>query len=176
MNLSPFPTINTERLLLRRIVESDWKAVLFLRSDKIINKFIKRSEDTKTKNKTDALLFIQMIHNAVEDNISVSWGITLIDSKEIIGTICLWNFSEDRRIAEVGYDLSPKYQNRGIMSEALSGVVAFGFSELKLDSIEAFTLNENESSRLLLERNGFVLMKDRTDEGNRDNLIFELRN
>ena len=169
----PSPTIKTDRLLLRRIVESDWKAILFLRSDKIINEFIKRSEDTKTKSKTDALLFIQKIRNAVEDNISVSWGITLLDSKEIIVTICLWNFSEDEKTAEVGYDLSSKFQRRGIMSEALSGVVTFGFCELKIDSIEAFTHNENGSSRLLLERNDFMLLKDRTDEGNRSNLIFE---
>ena len=166
MNLSPYPIITTERLLLRRIVESDWKEILFLRSDKIINEFIKRSEDTKTKNKADALVFIKMIHNAVEENISVSWGITLIDSAQIIGTICLWNFSKDEKTAEVGYDLSPKYQKRGIMSEALSGVLAFGFKELKLGKIEAFTHLENVSSKLLLERNGFVLISNRKDKGN----------
>ena len=35
------------------------------------------------------------------------------------------------------------------MSEALKSVINFGFKELKLDSIEAFTHKENENSKKL---------------------------
>ena len=175
MNLSPFPELRTERLRLRQIVKTDWREILFLRSDETVTKYIKRPENRRTKNEVDALIFIEMIHKAVEDNISVSWGITFLDNPVILGTICLWNFSEDAKTAEVGYDLNPKCQGKGIMSEAIRHVLSFGFGELKLDIIEAFTDNENVSSRLLLERNGFELIKGRKDEGNSSNLIFELR-
>ena len=40
MNITTFPEINTERLILRKIEESDSDVILILRSDKIVNKFI----------------------------------------------------------------------------------------------------------------------------------------
>lgn len=170
----PFPEFATERLLLRRVVASDWKEVLFLRSDLVLNQFITRAEEHKTKNKADAMKFIDKIHNAVEDNISVSWGITLLGSSEIIGTICLWNFSKDHKSAEVGYDLSPVYHKKGIMTESLKLVLDYGFGELNLDKIEAFTHRSNVDSRSLLEKNGFEWAEARKDDGNANNLIFEI--
>ncbi len=174
MNLLPFPELNTKRLRLIKIELSDWEEILFLRSDKSVNKYINRAEDKKTNNKSDALKFIAMINAGIESNRFISWGIALRDSSVIIGTICLWNFSKDEKIAEVGYDLSPSYQGVGLMSEALKSVVEYGFKKLNFDKIEAFTHKENASSLLLLERNGFVLLKNRQDEGNTNNLVFSI--
>ena len=115
-----FPEINTERLILRKIEESDSEVILFLRSDKTINKFIDRPENRKTKNISDAINHIKKLNIETENNKSFSWGITLKSDLKIIGTICLWNFSENNKIAEVGYDLNPIFQRKGIMSEALS--------------------------------------------------------
>ena len=42
----PFPIIITERLNLRKIIPSDLDRVHFLRSDKAINKYIKREPQT----------------------------------------------------------------------------------------------------------------------------------
>ena len=139
MNIKTFPEIKTERLTLRKIEESDSHVILFLRSDKTINKFIDRPEDRRTKNISDAIKHIKKINEETENNKSISWGITLNNDPKIIGTICLWNFSENCKIAEVGYDLNPAFQRKGIMSEALNSVVNFGFIELSIDSIEAFT-------------------------------------
>ena len=86
----------------------------------------------------------------------------------------MWNFSQDNKKAEVGYDLNPLFQRKGIMSEALKNIIAFGFNELRLNKIEAFTHKENESSKNLLEKNGFILMEQKKDEKNRSNLIFEI--
>ncbi|MFT5915665.1 MAG: ribosomal-protein-alanine N-acetyltransferase [Bacteroidia bacterium] len=93
----------------------------------------------------------------------------------MIGSICLWNFSEDRKIAETGYDLSPKFQGRGLMSEALKAILEFGFQNLNLDLIEAYTQKNNESSRKMLEKNMFKLAMNRKDEENSANLIYELQ-
>ena len=49
MNIQTFPVIKTERLTLRKIEESDSDVILFLRSDKSINKFINRPENRRTK-------------------------------------------------------------------------------------------------------------------------------
>ena len=112
MKFNPFPKIKTERLVLRKIEETDCDIILLLRSDKTITKFIERPENRKTKNKTDAIKFIKEINEANKNNESVSWGITLKNNPEIVGTICLWNFSNDHKIAEVGYDLNPAFQRK----------------------------------------------------------------
>ena len=174
MKFKPFPEIITEKLFLRRINESDCDVILFLRSDKTINKFIKRPESERTKNKADSLKFIKKINDGIENNNFISWGITLKENSIIIGTICLWNFSKDNKKAEIGYDLNPLFQRKGIMSEALKNIVAFGFNKLRLNKIEAFTHKENESSKILLEKNGFILMEQKKDETNSSNLIFEI--
>jgi ribosomal-protein-alanine N-acetyltransferase len=74
-------------------------------------------KNRKTKNKADAIKFIKEINEANKNNESISWGITLKNNHAIVGTICLWNFSNDNKIAEIGYDLSPTFQRKGIMDE-----------------------------------------------------------
>ena len=176
MTFQPFPELTTERLVLRELKESDHELILFLRSDKTVNAFIERPEDRKTKTTEDAIRFIKEIHGYAESNTSITWGITLKEQPNIVGTICLWNFSEDRKTAEVGYDLHPNYQGLGIMSVALKLVLAYGFNRLHLDKIEAFTHKDNVSSIKLLERGGFVLMAHRKDADNVNNAIFEIVN
>lgn len=172
MAFRPFILLETQRLFLRQIEASDCDEVLFLRSNEAINKFIERPEHRKTKNKADAIKFIKEINEAFELNKSVSWGITLKNKPKMIGSICLWNFSADRKIAEVGYDLNPDFQGKGIMSEALRSVIDFGLNELKFEKIEAFTHKKNESSKKLLETNGFKFMANRKDDEDASNIIF----
>lgn len=176
MKFNPFPELKTERLILRKIKQSDHDMILFLRSDKTVNKFIDRPENRKTKNKTDAIKFIKEINEALKNNKSISWGITLKNNPKIVGTICLWNFSNDRKIAEIGYDLNPEYQRKGIMNEALKSVINFGFNKLSLNKIEAFTHKDNKSSIRLLENNRFLFIENKKDKDNTNNINFIINN
>lgn len=173
MNSSPFPVLQTERLLLRAVEFGDCEAVFFLRSNEIVNQFIKR---TKTENLEDALAFIEKIKERIANNLILYWAITLQDNATMIGSICLWKFSENGEEAEVGYDLHPDFQKKGIMSEALDCVVNFGFQQLKLIKIKAYTHCANEPSISLLIKNHFQPVIDEIDEGNLDNVIFERLN
>ena len=175
MKFIPFPEFKTERLLLRQVQDSDCGAILFLRSDPTVNKFIERPEFRQTKNEADALNFIREIEEEQENDESVSWGITLHGNPEIIGTICLWNFSTDQKTAEVGYNLMPPFYRKGIMSEAIKLVIDYGFKQLNLEKIEAYTHFKNENSTKLLEKTGFHLIPDRKDEDDANNLIFEIK-
>lgn len=176
MNFTPFPEIKTERLLLRKLQASDCEVILFLRTDKDVTKFIERPEHRKTKTLSQAIELIKEFESYIERNSSISWGITLKHEPSIIGTICLWNFTQNDKVAEVGYDLDPRYQNKGLMSEALKAIVAFGFHELKLEKIEAFTHAENLPSTQLLDTQGFIHNVGRKDLDNTSNIIFELGN
>ena len=165
--------LSTARLVLRKLEPRDWEMVSYLRSDKDINKYVNRpSAETQEL----ALQFIKKTNDGIKKNTFCYWAITQPAVDVMIGSICLWNFSEDRKKAELGYDLSPSFQGQGIMHEALAKVVDLGFNTLMLDVIEAFTHRLNAASIKLLERNGFVLMEDRLDEDNLDNAIYELNN
>ena len=167
-----FPEITTQRLLLRQLKTSDWEMISYLRSDKKVNEFIKR---TSAESKEKALAFIARIHTAFKDQKSYYWVITAPPTSEMIGSICLWNFSGDRQKAEVGYDLSPQFQGKGMMTEALQNVLNFGFHQLHLQTIEAYTHHQNKNSKKLLETNGFELVKGKIDEDNLNNIIYRIK-
>ena len=170
-NTIPFPTLTTERLLLRQLTKTDDHAIFKIRSNDIVYKYIAKAPFKKTE---EAQAFITKINKGIVNEEHVFWAITLKETKELIGTICLWNFSKERLVAEVGYELHPVYHKKGIMNEALIKVVEFGFVDLKLKSIEAFTHKENKASKTLLLRHGFSLEKNRTDEGFPNNIIYIL--
>ncbi len=172
MSQNHFPEIKTERLLLRRLKQSDWEMISYLRSDKEVNKFVKRP---KAKTKEKALEFISKINTGIDERNLYYWVITEMNSDQMIGSICLWNFSTDQNTAEVGYDLSPKYQGKGIMNESLQSILEFGFNILNLDLIEAYTHKKHKSSKKLLERNRFKLVLNKRDKDNQDNIIYEVK-
>lgn len=165
-----FSELKTKRLVLRKLKESDAEVIFFLRSDATVNQFIKRAP---AQSAAEAVDFINMVNNNFAENKGVNWGIVL-DGK-LVGTICLWNFSEDKKTAEVGYDLHPDFHGKGIMDEALKKVLSFGFWEMNFEEIEAYTSKFNAASIQLLKKNGFELLPERRDEGNADNWIFLLK-
>ncbi|MBQ0786960.1 MAG: GNAT family N-acetyltransferase [Oceanihabitans sp.] len=171
MEFKEVKEIHTERLTLRILNTTDVDIVFALRSNEEVVQYIARAAFkllSEAEEKTQELI------KYIETNTSISWIINLTAETKKIGSICLWNFSADRKTAEVGYDLLPEYHNKGIMSEALKSVLHLGFQTLELETIEAFTSRHNKGSIALLEKNGFGLQAGRMDDGFPDNIIFRL--
>ncbi len=166
----PFPIITTDRLSLRKVVPTDSERVFYFRSDKEINKYIKRPPQTPEM----AIAHIQLLNANLKTDKGISWGITTKDSNELIGNICLWNFSEDKKKAEVGYDLDPKFQGKGIMSEALKAVLDFAFNQRGFETIEAYTDYRNIPSKKLLKLHGFIPRQGVKDPDNQNNEVYYL--
>jgi len=152
-NFNPFPILKTERLVLRQITMDDLHDFLAIRQNKEVGKYIDRPRSDTVE---EATAFIERITKAIANNESVLWGITEANSNNIIGTACLFNFSEAKDIGEIGYELLPQYWSQGYISEAVAMMVDFGFNTLNLVSISAVTHPENKASVKLLQKNGFV--------------------
>jgi ribosomal-protein-alanine N-acetyltransferase len=60
------------------------------------------------------------------------------------------------------------------MSEALKKIIEFGFQEIELDAIEAYTHKNNNDSTKLLQKYNFKQDVERVDKENSDNIIFKL--
>ncbi|MDQ3051447.1 MAG: GNAT family N-acetyltransferase [Bacteroidota bacterium] len=155
LNFTPFPVIETDRLILRKIRmdEQDKKDLLSLRTDPIVNRYIDRPMMTSME---EVVSLIQLILDGESKNDSINWVITLKNSDRMIGTICFWRMMKEDFRAELGYVLSPGYHRKGIMKDAIKAVLEYGFDIMKLHSVEANVNPANEASISLLEKNGFI--------------------
>ena len=162
---------STQRLVLRTITEHDAAKILGIRSNAEINQFLHRNPP---KNSYEALDFILSIKKKTINKEILFLGIASQNHPLLLGTICLWKFSKDRTTAELGYELLPAYHGKGIMSEAVQFILNYGFKNLNLKKIDAFTNKNNLNSVKLLEKSKFILNENRTDEKFPENLIFEL--
>ncbi len=152
-NFLPFPTLETERLLLRRVNLEDVEEIFILRSDPIINKNSLRPLITK---KEEALEFIEKLEKSLLENEGIAWMICEIEKpKKVIGHIGIWRLIKEHYRGEIGYLLHTDFQGKGIMSEAIKVVIDYGFNQLKLHTIEAQVSPKNQPSQNVLERNGF---------------------
>lgn len=153
LSFHPFPVLSTERLILRQVNKGDANETFFLRSDERVLQFLGMAPAASIE---EDLLFIKKINELESNNEAITWGIILKGSERLFGTICYWNITKEHFKAELGYALHPDLHGTGIMQEALSEVLKFGFSTIKLHSIEAKVDPLNASSIKLLNRNNFI--------------------
>ena len=153
INFKPFPLLSTQRLTLREINEDDVKEIFFFRSDERVMKYIDRKPAVSLD---DAFTFIKLIIEQQGNNECVTWAITLKGDSKLIGTICYWNIQKEHSRAEIGYVLHPDFWGTGIMQEAFTEILNYGFNVMNLHSIEANVNPTNIASIKLLEKNNFI--------------------
>jgi len=167
--MTQFESLSTDRLTLRMLQDDDLQAIYALRSDETVGRYIGRP---LLQHIDEAYTFTDRIRNGYAAGNIWYWAICTKDSRDMIGTICLWNFSADGQVAEAGYEMLPRYYGNGYMQEALTAVCQYAFHNLKLTAIDAYTHRDNTRSINLLDRAGFVLCADRTDPDVPANVIY----
>jgi ribosomal-protein-alanine N-acetyltransferase len=165
-NLKTFPILATERLTLRQLSASDVQEIFLLRSDTSINKYVDRRP---SKTLEDALEFIDKI----KSNSLSYWAIALKGNEKLIGTICLFDVSEEQKKCEMGYELLTEYQGKGIMREAAKKIIEYSIQTLGVKTIDAYTHKDNQSSTNLLKELKFI-GRDCVDEKNSNLILFRL--
>ncbi|SMC62101.1 GNAT family N-acetyltransferase [Pedobacter nyackensis] len=152
--LPKLPELETERLILREQRISDAPVLYDLRTNEQVMRYIDRPTP---KNVEESQQVIQSINDNFNKGANLIWAITLKSNPELmIGNLGFWRTDLPNHRAEIGYMLQPDYWRKGILSEALSKVIDFGFNDVKLHSICANINPANEASRSLLLKHGFV--------------------
>ncbi|SEW21803.1 GNAT family N-acetyltransferase [Chitinophaga arvensicola] len=154
LHFNPFPTLVTQRFVLRSPALYDDEAMAILRSDPIVNQYLHRKTPTTV---ADARKFIDDRQADNAAGRSFYWIITTKESDHLVGTICFWNIEPELERAEIGYELQAAFFGKGIMQEVLPAVILFGFEQVHLQKITAFPFAGNERSVKLLERYQFTL-------------------
>lgn len=78
-------------------------------------------------------------------------------SGEVIGDISVMRWSDKQMDCEIGYCLSRKYWNQGIMTEALRTVMRFLFEEVHFNRIILRHYKENPASGKVMQKAGLQL-------------------
>ncbi|HEY7342001.1 MAG TPA: GNAT family N-acetyltransferase [Ktedonobacterales bacterium] len=151
---STVPTLTTTRLRLREIRPTDAEAIFATASDDEAMRYIGR-ETHQTIEDTRDYMRLQELRYA--ERTVIRWGITLRDDghERVIGSCSLHHFGEGYHRAEIGYELNRAYWGQGIMPEAVSAILTYGFSEMALHRIEAVIDDANTRSKSLLLKLGF---------------------
>jgi ribosomal-protein-alanine N-acetyltransferase len=153
LNFTPFPVLETERLILRNLKADDKQELFEIRSNAIAMQYIPRP---LAKTVDDATAVINIITDFTSRNERINWAITEKGIDKLIGVIGYVNIKPESFRAEAGYVLHPGYTRKGITYEALQAILNYGFDVMQLHSVEAIIRPENTASIKLIEKAGFM--------------------
>lgn len=160
MNFSPFPTLETERLILREMTAQDADDLFLLRADPLLHLYTDTKPDASN---AETHAYIEKMRLGIAENRWIIWAMEHKADRRVIGTLGIWNIDEKQECAELSYALAPAYQGKGYMREALAAAISFAFSQMRLSALEAYTEEQNIPSRKLLEKLDFREV-DRVDD------------
>ncbi len=144
--------INTERLILRPISESDALDIYKNVKEYDIAKWTINIPHPYPKD--GAIKFIKQAKELMKKGLSYELAIQIESTKEVVGVISLMKVDRRHKNAELGYWVAKKFWNRGIATEAATKVMEFGFQVLNLERIYAKCFHNNKASRKVMEKIG----------------------
>lgn len=147
-----FPQLETKRLLLRKPEVGDAAAIQYIRSHA---KAMRYMDSRKHENIEDSESFILENLERYALKKGIFWALLYQPLGEFIGDLAIWKIDRKNSRGEIGYTLNPDFWGKGLMTEALTAVINFGFNDLQLHSFEANINPDNENSRRLLTKLGF---------------------
>lgn len=151
-------TLETPRLILRQWIPSDLPYFAKLNADAETMRFF---PEPLSKTQSDAIA--KRCADLIVEN---GWGfwavelkdpLTLQNSEQFIGMVGLHQANPALPFSpcvEIGWRLLKQHWGRGYANEAARAALAFGFNELQLEEIVAFTAKVNTPSQALMQKLG----------------------
>ncbi len=150
---SNMPTLETERLILRKMQKSDSEDMFAYARLPEVTRYLLWKEHENEFYTREYLSFIEK-HDKIGK--FYDWAIVDRESGRMIGTCGFAHLNFPNNSGEIGYVLNPEFWGRGIAHEACSAVIKFGFCELSLNRIEAKAFEQNKRSRRVMEKLGMT--------------------
>lgn len=150
-HLFMFQEIKTSRLLLRQFQESDLGNVFKGLSHPDIIPYYGVRYDTLEATMAQMDFFADLEKNGT----GIWWAVCSLDNSIFYGAGGLNSLSREHKKAEIGFWLLPEYWGKGILSEAMPLICAYGFNQLGLHRIEGFVESENENCKHAMKKSSF---------------------
>ena len=151
-------TLQTERLILRRFVESDAEAMFQNWAS---------SDENLTYVTWEPHPDVEATRNSIRNWVVsyanpnyYKWAICLKEKPEqVIGDISIVAIDENDSSCEIGYVLGKKYWGHGIMTEALKAVLSFCLHEIGFEQVDACYVSLNPASGRVMGKAGMTFWK-----------------
>lgn len=154
--------IETERLILRDMRESDLEGMFELDSDPMVHKYL---GNKPVKTKAESIKVIHGVLRQYQDRGIGRWVVTEKESGNFIGWSGLrlnteYNMNGFTKYYDVGYRLIPKYWGKGYATESGKAAVEYAFKTMKLSRLYATTEINNQASHNVLLKIGLDYIED----------------
>lgn len=146
--------LETERLLLKPIEQADFDNLFALRSDPEVMKYTEQGAQTKEEVQSFIDITIPFQKKYGYDICSVFEKA----SGRFVGSAGLFraeNATQQPDI-EIGYSFLKKYWGKGYATEVVKALIQWGFEDLPVTKLVAFTDHENIASHRVLQKCGMV--------------------
>lgn len=148
---SNLPTLETERLLMRRMVPDDCRDMYEYSKREDVTEYLLWSTHNSVSYTLEYLRYLETRYNSGS---FYDWGLVLKSRGKLVGTCGFTRFDAHNDSAEIGYVINPAFSGIGIATEAAGEVVRFGFEVMGLNRIEARFMLGNNASLAVMKKIG----------------------
>ncbi len=154
MHYPPVSQIETDRLLLRKFRMSDLEAhYRHITSDPEVAKAMLWQANPDPAH---AETVLRRILSSCDTPNRYRWAIVRKEDDAFLGTVSLLRLDEAERSCSFAYMLGKAFWNRGYMTEALKAVLAFAFTQIGVDRVEADHFADNPASGTVMAKAGMT--------------------
>lgn len=145
--------LETERLVVRLVAESDLPALLEVNSSEEVTAMLPYAT---WHSRDDAEAWLRRMQGIQATGKALQLVVVSKSIGAAIGTCLLFQYEPDNGYAELGYVLGRRHWGQGYMQEALRSLISHAFQTMHLRRLEAHVIAQNRASARLLERLGFT--------------------
>lgn len=157
--------LETNRLLLRPLELSDAEAMLEMDNNPNVHTYLWQSP---TQDINETIKIIEMVQMQYVANKIGRFATILKETGEFIGWTGI-KFVNDHiengntNFYDYGYRLNENFWNKGYATEASIAWLDYGFNQMNIDKMHAYTHAQNGASNHVLQKVGFQFMEDYPD-------------
>jgi [ribosomal protein S5]-alanine N-acetyltransferase len=160
--------LETERLLLRPLELTDAKAMFAMDNNPNVHTYLwqKPTQDIEESKK-----IIEYVQKQYQDNKIGRFATILKETGEFIGWTGI-KFVDDHiengntNFYDYGYRLEERFWGKGYASEATIAWLEYGFTQMRIEKMNAYTHSENDASNRILQKSGMQLIEEYLDKDN----------
>ena len=157
VKLAQYPSIETERLLLRPVTLDDAEAMFEYASDRENTRYTFPTNQSLEETKNNIAQFYLA-------NPLGRWGIEVKSNGQFIGTIDLQKIDPVLKKAAIGYIINKKYWNQGLTTEANRAVIELAFEKIGMNKLTALHDKDNPASGKVMKNHMPEWTKTNQDE------------
>ena len=160
--------IETERLMMREMRFEDAEALFDMDKNPEVHKYLWQKPISRIE---EIHAYIEMVRNQYLMNKVGRFSTFIKETNELIGWTGIKVVNDhvengNTNFYDYGYRINKKFWNKGYATEASKAWLDYGFNQMHIEEINAYTHAENTASNQVLQKVGFNFIENYPDEQN----------